>query len=129
VRCSLTRSVALHARHHLGPSVGGGAPADQHGHLYRIAVTVTGPGAAHGVVMDLELFDAILAAEIVAPLDGRVLNDVVPEFSAEHLPATCEGVAMWCWARVARRLPSDVRLERVRVAENDTLWADCTGPA
>ncbi len=77
-------------------------------------------------VIDLELFDAVIASEIVGPLDGRHLNEVVPEFASGVWPPTCEALAEWCWQQVARRLPPDVRLDRVRVAEDDTLWADCS---
>ena len=49
-RCSLTRAIALHATHHY-PA---GGPAERHGHLYRIEVTVGGLlGPADAAVVDL----------------------------------------------------------------------------
>ena len=78
------------------------------------------------MVMDLTALDAILSSTIVEPLDGEHLNAAIPEFaSGEQLP-TCEALAEWIFAQVSARLPDGVRLERVRVAEDSTLWADCT---
>lgn len=123
-QCSLTRAIALHATHHF-PA---GGPRDPHGHLYRIEVTV---GAvvdrAQRSVIDLATLDAILTRDIAQPLAGRDLNAAIPEFaSGDQLP-TCEALAAWCWRTIAPQLPSGAALERVRVAEDATLWADCTG--
>ncbi len=125
MHCSLTRSVTLHARHRYGPATASG-PSGDHGHLYRIDVSVSANDARRACVIDLELFDAVLEREIVRPLDGRHLNEAVAEFASGVRPPTCEALAAWCWQQVARRLPSDVRLDRIRVAEDDTLWADCS---
>ena len=123
VRCSLTRAIALHARHQYP----GGS---KHGHLYRIEVTVTGPLAPHTrMVMDLATLDQILTEEIAQPLGGRDLHEAVPVFASEQELPSCEALAAWCWSRVAPRLPYEVQLDRVRVAEDGTLWADCTGPS
>jgi hypothetical protein len=40
---------------------------------------------------------------------------------------TCEAVALDVFRRVAPRLPPGVSLERVRIMEDPTLYADCTG--
>jgi 6-pyruvoyl-tetrahydropterin synthase len=123
-QCSLTRAVTLHATHHFPH----GGPAQAHGHLYRIEVTVAGTiGASQPTVIELTRLDEVLAREIVTPLAGSHLNESVAEFaSGEQLP-TCEGLAAWCWRRVAPTLPQGSTLERVRVAEDNTLWGDCTG--
>ncbi len=138
--CSLTRVVAFHATHRYDvPSwsaeenrarFGWTNDAPGHGHLYRITVTVVGPlDPTTAMVMDLAVLDAILAAEVVTPLAGRHLNAAVPEFVVGSALPTCEAIAVWCFGRVRARLPEGVSLERVRVAEDETLWADCTGPA
>lgn len=99
-----------------------------HGHDYRCAVTVSGGSEAPpDLLVDLVQLDAILQEEVVAPLDGRYLNRDVPAF-ARALP-TCEAMAAHVYERIARRLPTGVRLERVRVSEDPTLHADYTGPA
>jgi 6-pyruvoyltetrahydropterin/6-carboxytetrahydropterin synthase len=98
-----------------------------HPHDYTCAVTVTGPlDPAMGMVMDLVDLDRILRDEIVTPFEGRNLNQDVAEFASGTLP-TCESVASLVYRRVAPRLPAGVTLARVRVAEDATLHADCTG--
>jgi len=98
-----------------------------HPHDYTCAVTVAGPlDPLMGMVMDLVELDRILRDEIVTPLEGRNLNQEVAEFAAGTLP-TCESLAAWVYRRVASRLPAGVTLARVRVAEDATLHADCTG--
>jgi len=98
-----------------------------HPHDYRCAVTVTGPlDPAMGMVVDLVELDGILRDEIVTPFEGRNLNQDVAEFAA-GTPPTCESLAALVYRRVAGRLPAGVTLVRVRVAEDATLHADCTG--
>ena len=98
-----------------------------HPHDYSCAVTVTGPlDPAMGMVVDLVELDGILQDEIVTPFEGRNLNQDVAEFASGTLP-TCESLAVLVYRRVAARLPAGVRLARVRVAEDATLHADCTG--
>ncbi|HET7241619.1 MAG TPA: 6-carboxytetrahydropterin synthase [Gemmatimonadales bacterium] len=98
-----------------------------HPHDYRCAVTVTGPlDPAMGMVVDLAELDGILQDEILTPFEGRNLNQDVAEFAARTLP-TCESLAALVYRRVAGRLPAGVTLVRVRVAEDATLHADCTG--
>lgn len=122
MHCSLTRVVVFHATHQYPGN-------SAHGHLYRIAVTVTGAvDPKTMMVIDLGTLDEILANGITDPLQGRHLNDTIPVLaSGEQLP-TCEAIACWCWREVANRLPATVQLERVRVTEDDTLWAECSDP-
>jgi 6-pyruvoyltetrahydropterin/6-carboxytetrahydropterin synthase len=99
-----------------------------HTHEYRCTVSVTGPVDPRvAMVMDLAELDRILADEVAGRYDGRHLNAEVPELTGV-LP-TCEALARDVYARVSRRLPAGVRLTRVRVAEDATLYADCTGDA
>ncbi|MGH7581617.1 MAG: 6-pyruvoyl trahydropterin synthase family protein [Gemmatimonadales bacterium] len=123
-RCTLTRAVSFHARHRFA----GGRQGVDHGHLYRVECTVgrTGP-VADPAVIDLDMLDDILTEEVTSPLGGRHLNEVIAEFASGELAPTCEALAAWCWERVAPRLPPDVAVVRMRVAEDDTLWADCIG--
>jgi 6-pyruvoyl-tetrahydropterin synthase len=125
-RCSLTRAIALHARHRYPH----GEPREEHGHLYRIEVTVCAAlDAARSAVVDLAGLDAILAQHVTQPLAGSNLNAAIPEFASGAWSPTCEALAAWCWRTMVDRLPPGVALERVRVAEDATLWADCSGVA
>jgi 6-pyruvoyl-tetrahydropterin synthase len=125
VCCSLTRAITLHARHRYPGGLDG-----EHGHLYRIEVTVRGAlDATQSAVIELATLDEILAQQIAQPLGGSNLNAAIPEFASGTRQPTCEAFAAWCWHTMAGHLPRGVELERVRVAEDATLWADCTGVA
>ena len=135
---SLTRTVRFHAWHRYWrpdwseernrAAFGELAAPAGHAHDYRCAVTVAGPlDPAMGAVVDLPTLDRILAEEVVAPLDGRHIDRDLPDFAPGRTLPTCEALAAWLHRRVARRLPAGVVLANVRVAEDDTLHADCTG--
>jgi len=79
------------------------------------------------MVMDLVELDRILHEEVVALFDGRHLNLDVAEFAYGRTLPTCETIAVHVFPRVAARLPAGVVLERVRILEDPTLYADCTG--
>jgi 6-pyruvoyltetrahydropterin/6-carboxytetrahydropterin synthase len=99
-----------------------------HAHDYQCIVTVRGPiGDSRGMVMDLVELDRILHEEVVALFDGRHLNLDVAEFAYGRTLPTCEAIAVHVFPRVAARLPAGVVLERVRILEDPTLYADCTG--
>lgn len=124
--CSLTRALAFHATHQFPE---GGSP-ERHGHLYRIEVTVRAAiDTARRSVIDLATLDDILTREVAEPLSGRHLNEAVAAFASGEQWPTCEALAAWCWRAIAAHLPPGTALERVRVAEDATLWADCTGIA
>jgi 6-pyruvoyltetrahydropterin/6-carboxytetrahydropterin synthase len=134
---SLTRVVRFGAQHRM--QVAGwsdarnretfGALADPHPHDYRCAVTVSGPmDPAMGMVVDLVLLDRILREEVLR-FEGADLNRDVPAFRGGAPLPTCEALAEYLYRRIAGQLPAGVHLDRVRVAEDDSLHADCTGPA
>jgi len=138
VPTSLTRAVAFRALHRFyrpdwtearnhevfGPL----SHPPGHLHDYTCAVTVRGPvDETMSMVMDLGELDRILQDEVVAPFDGKHLNLDVPAFAYGRTLPTCEAIAAHAYPRIAARLPSGVSLERVRVMEDPTLYADCTG--
>lgn len=99
-----------------------------HSHDYQCAVSLRGPAAPPMMmVIDLPLLDRILDDEVVKPFDGKNINRDVPGFSDGTTIPTCEALAVHIFARVAARLPAGVTLDRVRVLEDPTLYADCTG--
>jgi 6-pyruvoyltetrahydropterin/6-carboxytetrahydropterin synthase len=135
---SLTRTVGFHAVHRLFRSdwsearnrevFGSLSDAPGHSHDYRCAVTVSGPVPDRmGMVLDLGELDRILREEVVTRLDGKHLNEDVPAFASGGTLPTCEAIAMDIYRRIASRLPQGITLERVRVMEDPTLHADCTG--
>lgn len=135
---SLTRTVAFTATHrYFRPdwtaeqnerAFGSLGAEPGHSHEFRCSVTVSGPfDPAVGMIMDLADLDRILAEEVVMPFHLRHLNHDVPEFAYGKTLPTCEAIADLVFRRVAPRLPATVTLERVRVAEDPTLYADRTG--
>lgn len=133
---SLTRTVGFRATHRLhDPRLSEfqnrlkfGATADPHQHDYTCAVTLSGtPDPDTGMLLDLGALDRLLAERVVGPLDGQDLNAVVPPFAERAQLATCEALAAWVWGELAPHLPAGLGLARVRIAEDASLHADCTG--
>jgi 6-pyruvoyltetrahydropterin/6-carboxytetrahydropterin synthase len=134
---SLTRTVGFHAVHrYYRPDWSEsrnrevyGLLADQpgHGHEYQCAVTVAGRLDETGMIMDLALLDRILQEEVLTPFTGKYFNLDVPAFASGRPLPTCEAIAAYLFRRIAPRLPNGVALEQVRIAEDPTLYADCTG--
>ena len=78
-----------------------------------------------GFVMDLKQLKEIMNREVIDALDHRHLNHEVPEFK-ERIPTT-ENLAIAIWRRLEGKLNGGARLYRVRVHENDDLFAEVYG--
>jgi 6-pyruvoyltetrahydropterin/6-carboxytetrahydropterin synthase len=136
---SLTRVVGFHALHRFyrpewsesrnREAFGSLADAPGHGHDYQCGVTVGGSVDQTGMVIDLGLLDRILHDEVLTPFAGKHFNLDVPAFAYGKTLPTCEAIAAYVFRRIAARLPATVVLERVRIMEDPTLYADCTGVA
>ena len=109
------------------------AAPEPHGHHYTCDVTVGGElDQQKGMVVDLGILDRILAREVVDPLNGRSLNDAIAEFQPGGQIPTCEELARIIARRVAGALAvvaTRAKVQRVRVAEDDTLSATWTESA
>lgn len=79
-----------------------------HGHNYEFRVTLKGKPDKFGAILDLHELNAIVTEKVVAPLDGRFLNDLIDN-------PTMERITMWIWERLKPVLPN---LHEVRVWEN-----------
>ncbi|MBK8002629.1 MAG: 6-carboxytetrahydropterin synthase [Gemmatimonadetes bacterium] len=135
---SLTRRVCFRAHHHLWRAdwsaaqnrAAFGALSESHPHEYTCDVSVSGAvDPVTGMLVDLVALDALLAREVTGALDGRDLNREVAPFASGRPIPTCEALAEHLFARIRAGLPAGVRLARVRVAEDATLGAECTGLA
>jgi 6-pyruvoyltetrahydropterin/6-carboxytetrahydropterin synthase len=135
---SLTRVVGFHAVHRFfrpdwteaqnREAFGPLSDPPGHAHDYRCAVTVRGPiQDSLGMVLDLPLLDRLLQDEVVGPFEGKHLNLDVSAFAYGRMLPTCEAIAAYVYPRLSARLPEGVELERVRIMEDSTLYADCTG--
>lgn len=79
------------------------------------------------MILDLGFLDQILRDEVLTPFAGKHFNLDVPAFASGRALPTCEAIATYVFQRIATRLPADLVLERVRIMEDPTLYADCTG--
>lgn len=105
-----------------------GKAAHEHDHRYQCRVTVKGPLRPEaGGVMSLGKLDALLAREIVTPLDGRRIDDALPEFAPGRRLATGEALAVYVWERLAVQLPAGVALHAVRVQEGPHIYSEYFG--
>lgn len=88
-----------------------------HGHSYRLDVTLAGPlqagGPAAGMVVDFDELSRVLKAGVIAELDHRSLNELMPN-------PTAENVVAWIWSRVAPHFPQLTEL---------VLWETATNAA
>ena len=98
-----------------------------HGHNYVLEVTVKGEvDAKTGFVIDLKELKQLLEREVVDAMDHRHLNKEVPEFA--RMNPTTENLAIVIWKRLESKLRL-AKLHRVRVFENEDLYADFYGEA
>ena len=98
-----------------------GPAASQHGHNYRIEVTVRGePDPVTGMVMDLAELKAVIEREVMARFDHRDLNRDTPYF--EKTPPTPERFAAVLFEILRAALGE--RLHRVRLRQDEDLWVD-----
>jgi 6-pyruvoyltetrahydropterin/6-carboxytetrahydropterin synthase len=94
-----------------------------HGHNYRLEVTVAGePDPVTGMVLDLKDLKELLEREVMQRMDHRHLNIEVPELAGQ-IP-TCENIARVIWNLLDPKIAQG-RLYKVRLYENDDLFADC----
>ncbi len=95
-----------------------------HGHNYLLEVTIAGPVDRHtGMVVNL--FDLkVVLQQVLEEFDHKHLNLDTPYFS-KTIPTT-ENIASVLWTRLAQRQADIGRLARLRLYEEDDLWADLT---
>ena len=131
---SLTRTVGFRATHRywipewsaeqnrarFGPAT------EEHPHDYTCSVTVSGTlDPETDMIVELPALDRVLEEEVIARFHGKQLNRDSPEFAEGGLVPSCEALARYCFLRIAARLPQGVELDRVVIAEDATLSAEC----
>ena len=104
-----------------------GAKAAQHGHNYRLELTVRGEvDPVTGMVVDLKDLQEVLDREIMARFDHRDLNCDTPYF--EKMPPTPEN-----FARVIREILVEAlapgTLDRIRLQPEEDTWVEIVEPA
>lgn len=119
------RRYTLQASHLLDGVPPGHKCGRLHGHTYTLEVEIVGaPQEPIGWVLDYAMIDVVVKQLVLDVLDHRHLNEILT-------PTTSEALVDWIWTRLAMYgWPPHVRLERVRIAENDYSWAErFDGPA
>ena len=99
-----------------------GEAARQHGHNYRLEVTLRGvPDPATGMVIDLKEVQEVLEREIMARFDHRDLNCDTPYF--DKVAPTPENLARVIERILLAALPSGM-LDRLRLAPDADTWVE-----
>lgn len=102
-----------------------GLAAEQHGHNYRLEVTVKGePDPKSGMVMNLVDLKAILEREVMARFDHRDLNADTDYF--EDVPPTPENLASVIRELLVAALPAGM-FDRLRLYQDADLYVDVVG--
>jgi 6-pyruvoyltetrahydropterin/6-carboxytetrahydropterin synthase len=103
-----------------------GARAAQHGHNYRLEVTLSGaPDPVTGMLLDLKALQEVLDAEIMARFDHRDLNADTPYF--DKVAPTPENFALVIHRLLLAALP-DGLLWGIRLEQDSTLYVDVREP-
>lgn len=103
-----------------------GRRASQHGHNYRLEVTLRGePDPQTGMVIDLKELQALLEREIMARFDHRDLNRDTGFFEKD--PPTPENFLRVIERLLRAALPPG-SLDRIRLQQDEDLWVDWIEP-
>jgi 6-pyruvoyltetrahydropterin/6-carboxytetrahydropterin synthase len=103
-----------------------GAEARQHGHNYRLELTLRGePDPATGMVIDLKDVQEVLEREVMRRFDHRDLNRDTPYF--EKQPPTHENLARVILRLLLAALPSG-SLDRIRLQPEADTWVEIAVP-
>jgi 6-pyruvoyltetrahydropterin/6-carboxytetrahydropterin synthase len=103
-----------------------GALAAQHGHNYRLEVTLRGePDATTGMVIDLKRLQEVLEREVMARFDHRDLNADTPYFDKQ--PPTPENFVQVIRNLLVAALPEGL-LDRIRLQPEADLWVEWVEP-
>jgi len=78
------------------------------GHNYELRVVVRGTPDERGVILDTRIIERIVNQKIIAKLDKKNLNEIIPN-------PTMERISVWIWNKLR---PSIKELHEIRVWEN-----------
>ena len=103
-----------------------GRRAQQHGHNYRLEVTVRGePDPVTGMVIDIKAIQGLLEREIMDRFDHRDLNRDTPYF--EKMPPTPENLARVIREILLKAFPEGM-LDRIRLQPDEDTWVEIVEP-
>jgi 6-pyruvoyltetrahydropterin/6-carboxytetrahydropterin synthase len=103
-----------------------GRQAHQHGHNYRLEVTLAGePDPVTGMVIDLKQLKDVLEREILSRFDHKDLNRDTPYFEKD--PPTPENFARVIYRILKPVLPAGL-LDSIRLYQDPDHWVDVRDP-
>lgn len=103
-----------------------GRRAAQHGHNYRLEVTLVGePDPVTGMLFELGELKSVLEREIMARFDHRDLNRDTDFFEKD--PPTPENFGRVIERLLLAALPAG-SLDRIRLQQDEDLWVDLIEP-
>lgn len=123
MKMTICRRFTFEAAHYLPNVPAGHKCGRMHGHSYTLEIEIRGFADEHevgetGWLVDFGELDAA-CAPLIAMLDHRTLNELVPNPTSERL---C--LFVWRWFLGNVTLPFGCELERVRVAETSRSHAE-----
>lgn len=119
--------MTMYLRRRVGFSAGTLRPPG--GHNYLCELTVGGEiDDRTGMVVNIKAIDAVMKTQIVAPLDGTLIDRDIASF--QKIPPTAENLALFIWSHCVTVLPSRAFLARVALWPTNTarIEAAVNGP-
>jgi 6-pyruvoyltetrahydropterin/6-carboxytetrahydropterin synthase len=113
MKTTVFKCFSFSAAHHL--DIPGHPCSKTHGHNYTLRIEITGERKADGFVIDFHDIRSVVAP-LVDMLDHSLLNDVVPD-------TTAEGLCEWFLDKLDGILPG---ISRIEVRETDSCGAFIT---
>ena len=122
MKTTITKEFKFHAAHKLGEEEIFGNCSRLHGHTYKLYVTVSSDKLRNGMIINFRDLKGIVEGTVLKDLDHYFLNEV-EWMKAKY--TTCEVLIREIWYRLEKELEQyDVRLERLRLYETDSSYAE-----
>jgi len=83
-----------------------------HGHSYKLFVLLEGQvNPETGMIIDFDDLSKVVVEQVLAKLDHRFLNDLIPL-------STAENIALWIWEQLKPALPLLCQVEVFETSDN-----------
>lgn len=87
-----------------------------HGHSYKLFVSIEGaPEAETGMIVDFDDLSKVVNEKVIAKLDHRFLNDLIPL-------STAENISIWIWEQLKPALPALCQIEVFETTDNCVIY-------
>jgi 6-pyruvoyltetrahydropterin/6-carboxytetrahydropterin synthase len=94
-----------------------------HGHNYELQVTLVGRPDQRGVLIDVPVFERVVAETVIEPFDHKNLNEELPQF-AEIIPSV-ENIAKVIYRMLVPKFAAEkAKLASVTVWETPKTWCE-----